>query len=254
MSDEQRPGRRARRSRFHRNPRRPPAAADVLIVMAHPDDAEFVCGGTIAKLCAEGRRVTYVLATSGDKGTAERDIEPWALAARREAEQRNAAATLGAQSCAFLGYPDGFLEDTADLRGKLVRLIRTLRPDLLITWDGFRRSFNHRDHRAIGVAALDATFPLARDHLAYPEHLTGEGLEPHKVGEVWLAGTDDPNYYVDTGDYFHQRMLAAACHVSQFGGRPPEALEERMRERAKDVGAAVGMDYAESFRRLTFRR
>ncbi len=236
------------------SPRKARPRADALVVIAHPDDAEFAFGGTIAKLAREGKKVWYVLATSGDKGTSDRTLVPWELAARREVEQRNAAAALGAKGCIFLGYPDGFLEDTADLRGKLVRVIRTLQPDILITWDGYARRFNHRDHRTIGVSVLDAAFPLARDHLAYPEHLLEEGLETHKVGEAWLVGADEPDYYVDIGDYFHQRSQAIACHVSQVGDRDPAAFEERMRERSRETGAKVGMDYAESFRRITFRR
>ena len=228
--------------------------ADVLVVIAHPDDAEFSCGGTIAKLAREGKNIWYVLATSGDKGTSDRTLVPWELAALREVEQRNAAAALGAKGCLFLGYPDGFLEDKADLRGKLVRVIRALQPDILITWDGYARRFNHRDHRTIGTSVLDAAFPLARDHLAYPEHLVEEGLETHKVGEAWLVGADEQDYYVDIGDYFHQRMQAIACHVSQVGAREPAAFEEQMRERARETGKKVGMEYAEGFRRITFRR
>lgn len=195
-----------------------------------------------------------VLATSGDKGTEDRSIPPHELAARREIEQRNAAAALGACGCTFLGYPDGFVEDVPDLRGKLVRMIRLLKPDILITWDGYRHSFNHRDHRTIGVVALDACFPAARDHLYYPDQITDEGLDTHKVGEAWLVGADQPDYYVDVGDYFHQRARAAACHISQIGKRTPTTFEKRWRERAREVGKAAGMEYAEGFRRVVFRR
>ncbi|HWO93478.1 MAG TPA: PIG-L deacetylase family protein [Dehalococcoidia bacterium] len=228
---------------------------DVVAFFAHPDDVDFLCGGTIAKLAAEGKRIWYVLATSGDKGTSDRAIPPHELAVRREIEQRNAAMALGALGVSYLGYPDGFLEDTAEFRGKLVRQLRLLRPDVVITFDPYRRSHNHRDHRTIGQATLDAAFPLARDHLAYPEHLTEEGLEPHRVAEVWLAGPDDPDYYVDIGDHFHQRLRAIACHKSQVGDAGmSDEFEERMRQRSREVGEAAGYEFAEAFRRIQFRR
>ncbi len=237
------------------SPRRAFPKADVLVIVAHPDDADFVCGGTIAKLTRERKRLWYVLTTSGDKGTSDRGIPPHELAVRREVEQRNAARELGAKGCVFLGYPDGFVENTVELRRDLVRVIRGFRPDLVITWESMRRTFNHRDHRKTGEAALDAIFPLARDHLVFPELLEEEGLEPHKVEEVWLAGSDDPDYYVDVGDYFHQRLRAIACHVSQVGDLAAnEEFVERMRERPRETGRKVGMDYAEAFRRVSFRR
>lgn len=174
------------------------------------------------------------------RAASDRSIAPWQLAARREVEQRNAARMLGAEGVIYFGYPDGFLEDTPDLREKLVRVIRTLKPDIAITWDGYARRFNHRDHRTIGISLLDAIFPLARDHLAFPDLLYEEGLEPHKVGEAWLAGSDEPDYYVDIGDYFHQRAQAAICHVSQVGGREPAAFEKQMRERARELAERAG--------------
>jgi LmbE family N-acetylglucosaminyl deacetylase len=231
-----------------------PERAEVLVVMAHPDDAEFGCGGTIASLAAQGKCVWYVLITSGDKGTEDRDMPPHELAARREIEQRNAARALGAAGCTFLAYPDGFVEDTPELRGKLVGVIRRLKPDIVITWDGYRHSFNHRDHRLTGIVALDACFPGARDHLYFPEHLTEEGLDTHKVGEAWLMGADQPDHFVDVGDFFKQRGRAVACHVSQIGKRPPTSFEKRWRARAREVGKAAGMKYAEGFRRVAFRR
>lgn len=237
------------------SPRRAAPRADVLVIVAHPDDADFLCGGTIAKLARDRKRIWYVLATSGDKGTSDRSIPPHELAVRREVEQRNAARELGAKGCVFLGYPDGFIENTAELRGDLVRVIRRFRPELIITWDGYRHGFNHRDHRTVGQATLDAVFPLARDHLAYPEHLTEERLEPHRVEEVWLAGSDEPDYYIDVGDFFHQRLRAIACHISQVGDLTAnEEFIDRMRERGREVGRKVGIEYAEAFRRVTFRR
>src|SRR5437764_10596018 len=136
----------------------------LMAIMAHPDDIDFTSAGTIAKFCAEGWTVYYVLATSGDKGTHE-SYTPQELAALREQEQREAAAVLGVKDVFFLGYPDGFLEATTELRGQIVRLLRKYEVDAVLTWDGFRRGFNHADHRNIGIAARDAVFPAVRDHL-----------------------------------------------------------------------------------------
>ncbi|MHB8573844.1 MAG: PIG-L deacetylase family protein, partial [Dehalococcoidia bacterium] len=125
----------------------PPEPKRALGIFAHPDDAEFLCGGTVAKLCAEGWDVRYIIATSGDKGTKDLTMTPSKLAEMREAEQTAAGCALGVKECIYLRYPDGFLESDAELRGRLVRLIRRYRPDTVITWDGFRPGFNHRDHR-----------------------------------------------------------------------------------------------------------
>ena len=121
-----------------------------LIITAHPDDAEFLAGGMIAKMCDLGWDVRICVATSGDKGTRDPNMRPQELAATREAEQRAAAQVLGLRECIFWGYPDGLLIETPDLRGQVVALIRRLKPDVVISWDGFRAGFNHHDHRAIG--------------------------------------------------------------------------------------------------------
>ena len=130
-------------------------------MVAHPDDAEFLCGGSIARLCAEGWEVNYVLTTSGDMGTRDDKMSRQAMAAIREKEQVEAATVLGVKEVVFLRYPDGFYEDTAESRGKIVREVRRLKPDLVITWDPFRRSFTHRDHRLTGQSTIDALYPLA---------------------------------------------------------------------------------------------
>lgn len=223
-----------------------------LVVVAHPDDAEFTAGGTVAKLCAEGWEIYYVVATSGDKGSHDLEVSPQHLARLREEEQRAAAQVLGVRECVFLGYPDGFLEDTAELRGQMVRLIRLYRPTTVITWDPYRRPFNHRDHRIVGQAAADAAFPLSRGHLFYPEHLE-EGLEPHRAQELHLAGTDQPDHYVDISQYLDKKVDALLCHASQMRGRSREEIAKMVRERGEEVGKAGGVAVAEAFRRLSFR-
>jgi len=222
-----------------------------LVIVAHPDDAEFLCGGTVARWCSEGWTVNYVLTTSGDMGSKDEGMTRKKLLAIREKEQRAAAKALGVHDCTFLRYPDGYVEDTVELRGKLVREIRRLKPDLVVTWDPFRRGFNHRDHRLTGQAAVDAIYPLARNPLGYPEHLE-EGLEVHRVNEVLLAGTDQPDYYVDVSKFLGKKIEALREHKSQIGEAPPKELQKRLRARMAEVGKEPGYKLAEAFRRISW--
>jgi len=221
-----------------------------MVIVAHPDDAEFICGGTVAKWCAEGWEVFYVVATGGDKGTHDPEQHPERLAAMREEEQRAACRVLGVKECIFLGYPDGFTVDEHEIRGQIVRLLRLYRPDVVITWDAFRHSFNHRDHRNIGTITGDAIYPLVRDRLFYPQH-EEEGLESHQVNEILLAGTDNPDYTVDITDHWETKVDAIVCHASQIGGRTKEAFLKERQEREEKEGAAP---ITERFRRWSIRR
>ncbi|MCU0604457.1 MAG: PIG-L family deacetylase, partial [Desulfobacterales bacterium] len=163
--------------------------ADVLVIAAHPDDAEFGAAGTVAKWIREGRRAAYLVCTSGEKGTTDPSLTPEALIGIREAEQRAAARVLGVHEVVFLRQPDQGLEDTAEFRKSIARMIRSFRPDIVMTSDPYRRYIWHRDHRIIGQVVLDAVFPYARDRLAYPD-LLAEGLMPHKVREIYFWGTE----------------------------------------------------------------
>ena len=221
-----------------------------LVVMAHPDDIEFTCGGTAAKLADDGWNVVFCLVTSGDKGTKDEAIAASELAALREAEQEGAARELGAARCIFLRVPDGFVEDGPELRGALVRVIREVRPELLITWDGYR-GFNHRDHRAVGIAALDAVFPLARNPHTYAEQ-SAEGLGWQRVNTVLLAGSAEPDFQVDVSEQMERRIDALMRHGSQVAAAKREDLVKRMRERAEAAAAEGRVPWAESFRRLHF--
>src|SRR5437763_5422245 len=170
-----------------------PEGNSVLVVMAHPDDAEFGCGGTIARWAAAGKQINYVLCTSGDKGSNDPSVSPFQLAKTRRAEQVNAAHALGARDVAFLSYEDGTLMNTIALRRDIVREIRRFKPDVVICQDPTTRwsaqgYLNHPDHRAAGDATLDAVYPSARDPHVSPELLC-EGFEPHKVVEVYVGGT-----------------------------------------------------------------
>lgn len=230
----------------------PPIAGPgrAMVIVAHPDDAEFICGGTVAKWCAEGWEVFYVLVTGGDKGTHDVTMHPEKLAAIREEEQRAACRALGVKECILLGYADGFTIDDHELRGQIVRLLRLYRPDVVITWDGFRHAFNHRDHRIVGTATADAIYPTVRDRLFHQEH-EEDGLESHQVNEILLAGTDAPDYTVDITPYWEKKVEAILCHTSQVGGRTREDFLRERRERdEREKGAPI----EERFRRWSIRR
>jgi LmbE family N-acetylglucosaminyl deacetylase len=230
--------------------------SSALVITAHPDDAEFMAGGTIAKMCDLGWDVTLAIATSGDKGTRDESLRRQELAAIREAEQRAAATVLGLARCIFMGYPDGFLEEGAELRGHVVRLIRQLQPDVIVTWDGFRAGFNHSDHRVVGRVVRDALFPAAHDPHYYAE-LAREGIRPWRTAEALLAATDEPNYHVDIAPYLEQKVDAILCHTSQIDSSNRDDMLKRWRERAKsdkDRKKKTGYDFAESFKRIEFRR
>lgn len=223
-----------------------------LVIVAHPDDAEFLCAGSVARWVSEGWDVGYVLVTSGDKGSSDEEMTSERLAVIREDEQRAAAKVLGVSTCVFLGHPDGFVEDTAELRGELVREIRRFKPDVVVTWDPYRVGHNHRDHRLTGQAALDAAYPLSRSRLYYPEHLA-EGLEPHRAKEALLAGSDRANYHVDVSDFFRTKMKALRCHKSQLGRYPFSEVRKRVRQRMAEAGKEAGFKLAEGFHRLEWR-
>ena len=220
----------------------------VLVVTPHPDDAEGGAGGTIAKWTSEGKKVVLVVCTNGNKGTSDRTMAPEELAATREKEQLNAAKVLDIAEVVFLRFPDQNLEDCVDFRKALVRQIRKHRPDLVLTIDPNRPYIRHRDHYMTGRVTLDAVFPYARDHLAFPD-LLDEGLEPFNVREVWLFRPEHPDTYIDITDTFETKMDALYCHVSQMS-RPKDVASSRSRERAAETGKAIGRGLAEAFKRI----
>jgi LmbE family N-acetylglucosaminyl deacetylase len=209
-----------------------------MVIMAHPDDAEFLCAGAVARWSDEGWEVYYVIVTSGDKGSRDEQLSHQELAALREREQR---------------YADGFLEETLELREQIVRLLRKYQPEIVVTWDGFRRGFNHRDHRIVGRVTYDAVYPAARSLLFYPEH-RAEGLGPYRASELWLAGTEEPDHYVDITSYFDRKIKALRQHASQVGDRPGRQMLTRIRRWHRDLGKKAGCKYAEAFRRVQFSR
>lgn len=232
----------------------PPLGANgpmtLMAIMAHPDDIDFGSAGSIARWCAEGWTVYYVLATSGDKGTHDPALSRQEIAAIREEEQRAAARVLGVKEVFFLGYPDGFLPNSTELRGQIVRLFRIYKPDVVLTWDGFRPSFNHTDHRNIGIAVRDAVYPAVRDHLYYAEH-ADEGLVAVRVNEMLLSGAADPDYFVDISDFVETKVDAMLCHASQVQTHDRDEMLKQMRERGNQPGRR---GLVESFKRVHIGR
>ncbi|HEV2529864.1 MAG TPA: PIG-L deacetylase family protein [Thermomicrobiales bacterium] len=223
----------------------------VAVIVAHPDDAEFGCAGTVARWAAEGRHVTYVLLTSGDKGSSDPDVTPEQLVTTREAEQRAACEILGVKDVVFLRRSDATLVPDLELRRELTRVIRQVKPDIVICQDPTVQFvgtsyLNHPDHRAAGQATLDAIYPSARDRMTFPE-LLAEGLEPHKVREVYVDGTDSANIWVDISGHWQTKVAALKAHVSQVGDWDPEPMVKEWAERTAREHPGNG-DLAEGFR------
>ena len=221
----------------------------VLVVISHPDDGEFGAGPTIAKLTAAGARVDYVVTTDGSKGTEDPDVTPEQLTTTRMTEQRAAADILGVTDIVHLGYPDGYLTPSLNLRRDITRQIRRFRPDLVITQNPQRRLdhnpyIGHPDHLATGEAALASVYPAARDHLNFPELWTDEHLEPWKVRQVLLTGVEEPNLWIDVEETFDTGLASILAHVSQVDA---DEVPERMRERARLVGEPQGIGMAQAF-------
>ena len=229
-----------------------------MVVFAHPDDAEIGSGGVVARWIAAGCEVSYVLCTNGDAGTAERGLTPAELAGKRAAEQRAAADAMGVKHVVMLGYPDGFLEDTREFLGDLVRALRQYRPHTVFVHDPYRiKNFQHRDHRKAGLTTTDAVYPFARDHLHFPEHITRDGLAPHKVRELWYWGADEPNVIVDVTDSIERQIAALVRHESQLPGfnvADGETLAERVKRGAAETARGYGFRYGAAFRRMIARR
>jgi LmbE family N-acetylglucosaminyl deacetylase len=222
--------------------------ADILVVTPHPDDAEFGVAGTVARWTKQGKQVVYAVCTNGNKGTSDPNMKPEQLAEIRQEEQRAAAGVLGVREVVFLGNPDQGLEDTPEFRKQIVRTIRLYRPETVVTADPYRRYIWHRDHRIAGQVTLDAVFPYARDHLAYPE-LLEEDLRPHKVKEMLFWASENINYLSDITDTFELKLAALRCHQSQVSAMKVSDLEDWLRQRCRDLAEGEDFDLAEAFHR-----
>ncbi len=225
--------------------------AIILVIVAHPDDIESWCAGTVCRFTDTGKRVSYVLCTSGDKGTSDPMLTSQQVAAIREAEQQEAAHMAGVEDVTFLHWPDSEVEPTLALRRELVRQIRRHRPDLVITHDPVPPYRLHPDHRAVGRTALDAIFPCARDPLTFVEQITEEGLSAHIVPEAWLFATETPDIWVDISSTLPRKIAARLAHRRQH--TDPLALERNWHERARQIGQPVGLEAAEAFKLVDFR-
>lgn len=238
--------------------------ASYVVIAAHPDDADFGVAGAAARLARDGHAVHYVLCTSGDAGSEDPTIPPAELMRTREAEQVAAGRVLGLTGVHFLRFADGELQPTMDLRKALVRVLRQLKADVVMCQDprplvdDEGTYLNHPDHRAAGQAALDAAFPAAGNPSAFRD-LLAEGLEPHKVREVWLffGGGKQANHFVDISDTVEQKIEALAAHVSQIGEWATSGgLRKEVLKWAAETASThtLGYQYAEAFQRVVLMR
>jgi len=223
-----------------------------LVIVAHPDDIEFSCAGTIARWVQAGCRVGYVLCTSGEVGISQAGMTRPRAAEIREAEQREAAARVGVRDVVFLGQPDGLLQATLELRKMLVSEIRRFRPEVVITgdptivWAG-EDYINHPDHRAAATAALDATFPAAGQPNLF-EDLEANGLRAHKPRKVYVTAWEKSDVLIAIDTTIDLKIAALQAHSSQLEGWDPAP---RVREWAAELAKGMEMAYAESFRVVT---
>jgi len=221
--------------------------ASALVIFAHPDDAEYMCGGTVARWAREGTEVHYLCVTDGSAGSNEPGVTREMVRPVREREQRAAAAVLGVKSVTFLGELDGMIDVTFDLRRDVTRHVRRLRPEVILAPDPARMWYgsgyiNHWDHKVAGTLALCAVMPDSPTRAQFPE-LLEEGLEPYEVPHLWLSA-DDPDTFVDISETIDLKVAALAEHASEHGADS----EPWVRKRAAEVGEKGGMEHAEAFR------
>ena len=225
----------------------------ILAVGAHADDIDFGCAGSFAKWVKEGAEIYYLILTDGSKGSEDLSINNEQLITMRQQEQKKAAKILGAKYVFFLQEIDGELQNTLELRKEIVRIIRSVKPDIVISWDptyfysqqaGY---INHPDHRVAGQATLEAVFPYSRNIRSFPE-LLDEGLELHKVSEVLLMNRQDADFFIDISDTMDDKIEALSCHKSQFENF--DDVIKRVKERAAKMGQKAKCKYAEGFIRI----
>lgn len=225
----------------------------ILVILAHPDDPEFFCGATLASWARAGHTIDYYLLTCGDKGASNPEADATALCARRRTEQRQAADVLGIRNVQFMELPDGYLEPNINLRREIVRILRTCRPDVLVTCDpqnlypSASYGINHPDHRYAGQLVLDAVFPAAGNPHYFPELLKVDGLEPWVPREVWVSipAADNVNVTLDVTTMWDIKIAALKEHKSQIGD--PDKLDERIRSRRTLDSTEANPRYEEKF-------
>jgi LmbE family N-acetylglucosaminyl deacetylase len=243
-------------ARFER-PERLPTPQRVLTIGAHHDDAEFGCGGTLAKWAEDGAEISMLIITDGSKGTWDESMTAERLAAIRRQEQQEAARVLGAAGrLVFLDRVDGELSHDTALQEELCLWIRRLRPDVVLGFDPWKRYMMHPDHRAAGWAVIDAVV-AARDHLFFPHQLDA-ATSKHRPAALLLWSADEPDYWEDISATFERKIDALLCHRSQAHSTMQGATEngraefvERMRVWAENLGRPAGLALGESFKLLT---
>lgn len=223
-----------------------PDAKKVLVIMAHPDDAELSSAGTLIKWIAKGWQVRYIICTTGDKGTKDTMMTPFQLAEIREREQKEAAKVLGIKNVTFLRHADGELEHNANFRSEIALLIRKFQPEIIITHDPWRPYQIHPDHRAVGFSTVDAVV-LARDHLFLPA-LLELGLSAHSPLELYFTFPPTPDYVVDITDVIEKKLEALEKHQSQLKAIPD--WPEKIKQMSSKLAEGKSFSYAESFKRL----
>lgn len=228
----------------------------VLAVGAHPDDLEFGCAGTVVKWLKEGAAVYYLITTDGSKGSEDHTISYEEMVRIRHSEQEEAAKILGVKKVFFLDFVDGEFEVNHETRKGIVKVIRQVKPDIVITWDptyfysAEQGRINHPDHRNTGEATLDAVFPFARNMRTYPE-LLEEDLKSHSVKEVLLFNREKSNFFVDISETFDIKLEALSKHKSQFDNF--EEVKNMVSKWAANLGKKAHTKYAEGFLRISMR-
>jgi LmbE family N-acetylglucosaminyl deacetylase len=225
-----------------------------MVIMAHPDDPDFTCGGTAALMARQGIEVTYMILTNGDKGNHNPEITRNQLIAMRKIEQRKAAEITGVKQVLFMGAEDGFLRSTRAMRKRVTREIRRIRPEVIIIFHPDRylvgdHYINHPDHRNAGVLALDAIFPAADNPMFYPD-MADEGYLPHKISQLYVVGDSDPSIRVDITDVIDLKIASILAHKSQID--QPEEAAKRWKEEWGEKQEDGTMRYYEDFRVLKF--
>ena len=233
----------------------PEGVTRALVVTAHPDDVDFGAGGTVMALVKAGVQVTFCICTDGDAGGFDDSTDRSEIPAIRRAEQVAAAAVYGVTDVRFLGYKDGYLEPSHDVQRDIVRVMRQVQPQLVLTqspernWE--RLPASHPDHMAAGEATSRALYPAVRNPYAYPELRDNEGLEAWTVNWLWLQGHVEPNHWVDTTEFFARKVNALEAHASQTSHM--ENLEDMLRSWGEMQAAAAGLEtghLAEAFRQI----
>ncbi|TSC61581.1 MAG: GlcNAc-PI de-N-acetylase family [Parcubacteria group bacterium Gr01-1014_48] len=225
-----------------------------LVFSAHPDDLDFGCAATVAKLTHEGHEVVYCVITNGEKGIHKINHTKQQMVKLREKEQCAAGAAVGVHEVLFLRQTDGNLEHTSEVRKKVIRVIREVKPHVILSQDPGNQRFDsfyrfHRDHRITAEIVFDAIYPAAGSKAFFPE-LISEKVHPHQIEEVWFYGTDHPNLFVNITNTIEKKIEALRCHDSQF--HDFDNMAKHVYQNARTQGKKKKMTHAEGFRRLTF--